>query len=412
MRIALLVTDHQRGGTPLRLARLAVGLRERGVEVVAGCLAPPGPVSGDLERSGVATFACDARGPTDAAALWRLARHIRDLRPDLLHATLTHANVAARVVGWVLRVPVIGSTATIEVERPLHRVLERRTAFLDALHIVNSRAVARHVEECYGISAARIRITPPLTILPKRLSEGWLSESERPATRRSPTKGWSPTEGWSPSGEHESKTAARRALGLPAEATVVAWVGRFDPAKRVERLVRAAAEAPCRALHFLLAGDGPLRPRIEALARELGVAPRVHLCGWLDDVSAALCAADLFALPSRTEGMPNAVLEALAHGLPVIGSDIPALRELAEDGAPIELVAEVDAAARENDEGRAAAPAWAQRLAALAADVGERQSRSTAALAWAHARLDPDRAVDTHVAVYEEILVAAGDADL
>ncbi len=94
MRVALLVTDLERGGTPLRLVRLARGLSAAGVEVHAGCLAPRGPLSSELTAAGLATFACDAEDARDFLALKRLSQHMRRVQPDLIHATLLHANVA------------------------------------------------------------------------------------------------------------------------------------------------------------------------------------------------------------------------------------------------------------------------------------------------------------------------------
>ncbi|MEW6249063.1 MAG: glycosyltransferase, partial [Planctomycetota bacterium] len=313
MRIMLLVTDFERGGTPLRVARLARGLHAAGVEVHAGCLAPPGPVGAELEAAGVTTFACGAEDARDFLALHRLSQHVRRIRPDLIHAHLMHANVSARLVGAIQRVPVIGSTATIEVERPWHRALERATAGIDRAHIVNSQALAEHVHEAFGIARRRIHVVPPSLAL---LDSG----RTLPAT---------------PAELDAARVAARSALGIPSHEFVVAWVGRFDSVKRLELVVGAAeilaASVPCR---FLLAGDGPHRPVIEQLLRLSSAARVVHLLGWRADVAEILSAADAFVFPSLTEGMPNAVLEAMAAGLPVVGSDIPALRELAGPDGP------------------------------------------------------------------------------
>lgn len=295
MRILLFVTDLQRGGAPLRLARLARGLRAVGEDVVVGCLAPPGPVGADLERAGVPTFACGARHAKDFTALWRFARHIRHFNPALIHATLTHANVAARLVGRGLRVPVLTSTATLEVERRWHRFAERLTGRLDCGHVVNSQTLARHVARAFRVPPARIYVVPPAIDAPPRLA----------------------------------RADARRQLGLSEEEFVVLWAGRFDPVKRLDLLVRCAERLRARSFRFLLAGDGPARPAVETLIRASGAPGAVTLLGWQEDLGPALSAADVFFFPSRTEGLPNAVLTAMAFGLPVVGSDIPALRELA-----------------------------------------------------------------------------------
>lgn len=358
LRVALLVTDHERGGSPLRLARLAIGLRNAGVDVFAGCLAPRGPVSDELEREGIPTFSCDARGARDFAALGRLSRHLKRIRPDLIHATLTHANVAARLVGAWLRIPVIGSTATIEVERRWHRWAERATIWLERAHVVNSAAVAAHVRAAFRISAERVFLIPPM-----------------PASRP----------------PAPPKDAARAALGLPLDTPVVAWVGRLDPVKRVGLLVRAAEVLEDLHVHLLLAGDGPQRAEIEALRTASPTRERVHLLGWRSDVEAVFAAADIFALPSLTEGVPNALLEALAAGLPAIASDIPTLREIAAACPAVRLVAGADAGA------------VAAALCELLGDRERLADLSRSAVEWSRAAHAPALAVEALLHVYRGV---------
>lgn len=310
MRVMLLVTDLERGGTPLRLARLARGLREIGVEVAVGCLAPPGPVSRELDAAGIRTFACGARSARDWGALLRLAEHVRRIQPDVIHSTLVHANVAARLVGFLMRVPVVTSTATIEVERRWHVSAERLTAFLDGGHIVNSTALTAHVTETFGRPIESVFVAPPLI-----------------ATMD----------------QRVGRAAARRALGVDASAFVVAWAGRLDPVKRVDLLIRCVEllpdDTPC-----VMAGDGPDRARIASLVAGSRASNRIRMLGWQGDLSTLYSAADAFVFPSLTEGLPNVVLEAMAAGLPVIASDIPAHRELVGDPPRLVLVPGHDAA--------------------------------------------------------------------
>ncbi|MFQ5805314.1 MAG: glycosyltransferase family 4 protein [Phycisphaerae bacterium] len=359
MRIALLVTDFQRGGTPLRLARLAEGLKRAGIDVSVGCLAPAGPVSDGLQSATIPTFACDARSAGDLFALRRLGRHLRRLGPDLVHATLTHANVAARLVGDWLHIPVVTSTATIEVERRWHLTVERCTAGMDCGHIVNSQALAGHVAEAFGLSRDRIHVVPPsLAPLPARVD----------------------------------RRAARRQLNLSEGAFVVLWVGRFDPVKRLDIAVRCAEILSDLPSHLLLAGDGPARRHVENLARCSSASQRIHLPGWQDDLGPAFCAADAFLFPSRTEGMPNAVLQAMAFGLPVVASDIPALRELAGDDERVLLIKGPDA------------DKYAAALRELREHGEGSQALGRRAANWARAHLDPEETVRATIAVYERVL--------
>jgi glycosyltransferase involved in cell wall biosynthesis len=358
VRVMLLVTDHERGGTPLRLARLARALRDVGVDVFAGCLAPPGPLSAELAAAGIPTFACGAAGAHDWAALWRLAQHVRRIRPDLIHATLLHANVAARLVGLLHRVPVVTATATIEVERRWHAWAERLTGRMDRGHIVNSAALAGHVVRTFWLPWRHVHVVPPSLDLP----------SERP-----------------------DRAAARAALGIPDHEFVVAWVGRFDPVKRLDLVVRCAemmTAVPCR---FLLAGDGPYRETLERIIGQSAARPLVHLLGWCDDLRPVLSAADAFLFPSLTEGMPNAVLEALAAGLPVVASNLPALRQLS-CGQHLVLV--------DGDQPRA----FADALLQLHGDEALRRAIGARAAAWAHQNLHPQATVRAVLRVYEQVL--------
>ncbi len=365
MRVVLLVTDLEPGGTPLRLARLARGLTGLGVEVTVGCLAPRGPVSAALEADGIPAFACDAASRLDWSVLPRLARHVRRIEPDLIHATLVHANIAARLVGGWLGLPVLTSTATIERERPWHIWLERATAGLDAGHLVCGRALAEHVVEHFGRPLETVFVVPPLIEWPQ------------PALARQ---------------------EARRRLGLADDVFVVVWAGRFDAAKRLDLLIDTAELLAREPFHFLLAGDGPLRARIESRVREGPSRDSIRLLGWQANLAPLLAAGDMLMFPSLTEGMPNAVLEAIAAGLPAIASDLPSLRELAERGAPLELVS----ADRVED--------YADRLRRLAGDPSTRQTMAERALTWARENLDPAAAVRAVLEVYQTILTRTAPA--
>lgn len=305
MRIVLLVTDLQPGGTPLRIAAIARGLRDAGDEVTVGCLAGRGAVSDELERDGITTFACGARRPWHLGAIWRLRSQLRRIRPDIVHSTLLHANVAARLVCDWLRIPLLTSTATIEVERKWHLRLERWTAGWDAGHIVNGPSLAEHVIREFGRPRERVFVVPPfLDRVPTRMD----------------------------------RADARKQLGLPPDAPVVGWFGRFDPVKRLDLILDCAIELRDTDIHFVLAGDGPLRPAIEARVGRDHLADRVHLPGWLPDPGVLLSAADVMVFPSLTEGLPNAVLQSMWAGVPVLASDIPAHRDLSGTECRLSLV--------------------------------------------------------------------------
>ncbi len=122
----------------------------------------------------------------------------------------------------------------------------------------------------------------------------------------------------------------RTELGLVPTDTLVTQVAEFTTRKRQADLVRAAALVP--GVHLALPGDGPLFEEVRALAASLGVAERVHLLGFRRDIPALLRASRAAALVSDQEGLPTCVIEALALGVPVVGTDIRGTGELLRQG--------------------------------------------------------------------------------
>jgi len=117
-------------------------------------------------------------------------------------------------------------------------------------------------------------------------------------------------------------------------------VGRLVYQKGIDVLLQALAGLRDQAWELTVVGDGPLRVQLEQQATDLGLNDRVVFVGWLDPaaVRAQLAQATLFPYPSRDEGMPNAVLEAMAAGLPVVATHIAGNEELVQDGVNGHLV--------------------------------------------------------------------------
>jgi len=120
--------------------------------------------------------------------------------------------------------------------------------------------------------------------------------------------------------------------------------GRLSDQKNFAALVDAAArlvpEFP--ALRVVIGGEGELRPDLEAQIRARGLEEVVALPGNLEDLQDLMAAADLLAMPSRYEGLPLVLLEAMAAGLPVVGTRIPGIAEVVTDGVEGSLVAADD----------------------------------------------------------------------
>jgi len=301
LRVMMLTTDLQRGGLPLRLVRLACRLRDVDVEPIVGCLAPPGPLSAVLESAGIETFSCDAHGSFDATCLTRLAGHVRRIRPNLIHSSLFHANLAARLVGrFDAPRPIITSTVTIEIERTWHRWMESLTCGWSDLHVANSAAVAAHVCTDLGFSPSRVVVIPNGVDI-ERIDQAPMIE--------------------------------RQAFGIEPDVPLVVWAGRMDPVKDLATFVEVIALLRKRGkITAVLLGDGPERPHIQAFIHHCGLESVIRMALWSDNVAGWLKAADVLLFPSLTEGSPNVVIEAMLCRCPVVASDLPATRELIEPG--------------------------------------------------------------------------------
>ncbi|TXK17814.1 glycosyltransferase family 4 protein [Homoserinibacter sp. GY 40078] len=120
----------------------------------------------------------------------------------------------------------------------------------------------------------------------------------------------------------------------PRSENVIAFLGRLDEEKFIHEILEAATKLGDLDVRVEIIGDGEVRPRLEARARELGIADRVHFTGRVsdDELRASLTAASVFAMPSRAELQSIATMEALASGLPVVAADAMALPHLVRPG--------------------------------------------------------------------------------
>jgi glycosyltransferase involved in cell wall biosynthesis len=208
------------------------------------------------------------------------------------------------VAAALARVPVRVATAQLFVEMPPLAGIDLQHALLTRClhrHIAVSKFVASRLRERFHVPPAKIVVIP---------------NAARTDAMASPVP----------------RTELARADAGP----VVLTVARLDGQKGITHLLDAAAAVPNAS--FAIAGDGPNRTALEAHAASLGVGDRVRFLGHRHDVPALLAAADLFVLPSLYEGLPLAVLEAMAAGVPVIATAIGGTDEVVRDGETGTLV--------------------------------------------------------------------------
>jgi glycosyltransferase involved in cell wall biosynthesis len=378
LRILYLINDLAVGGAQRVLVSQACGLDPtRYAAEVASLEIIPGSLGDELAPRGIPVHALRTPAEPVAAAWPRLVRLLRSGRYAALHSHLAAAEVAGSLAACCADVRAVVATLhnlrDWEESRnhPL-RWMERRTLALADRVIAVSDAVRDAVTRCCPRLARR-------TVVVRNGVD--LERVRGTAERRAP---------------------ARARYGFGGNEFVVGAIARFDRSKGLDVLLEAVALAAPRipTLRLLLAGDGAERERLESLARTLRIAGITTFAGTQREIRDPLAAFDIFAAPSRTEGLGIAILEALAAGVPALGARVGGIPEVIEDEICGELVDGLEPRR------------WADRIAALAVDRS-RLARLAAAAPAQAARFSMAASVGALQTIYDAALAAsdAGDRD-
>lgn len=321
LRIIVMTNRFGDVGTHPQLCRLALHLRNAGHDVRAVTLAPPGTIAGMFGEAGIETDLVDAsRRGSFLPVVGRLTNLFRRWRADVVVAFLYEAIMPARLAARLAGVPVVVSSIRNEYFGPRYRELViRATERLSAATVVNSRRVADSLVR-RGIASR-----PHLVVIYNGIDISLFHSSA------------------------EARKDVRGSLGLVDEDFVWLTIGRLAEQKAYPSLFQAfsAVVDDVPRSKMLVAGRGPLQAELESVVRRSGLQASISFLGFRSDVTSLLAAADALVMASRYEGMPNAVMEALASGLPVVGTDVGGMPELVKEGVNGYLVppAEPDALA-------------------------------------------------------------------
>ena len=347
LRVLWLIKGLAAGGSERLLVEHAIaGDRDRFDYEVAYLLADKRHLVGDLEELGVPTHCLGVQTEADPRWLWRLGRLLHTRKFDVVHA---HSPVSASIARVVIRSS-FPSTGFVYTEHnrwpsyhPITRTMNRLTYPLnnavlavsgDVVQSMNWSARRRAEVLTHGIDLDRVRAN------------------------------------------HAKRDAVRAELGVGPDEVLVITVANLRVNKRYPDLLAAArwvldTGAPVR---FAAAGQGPLEAEVRAEHARLGLGDRFTLLGYRSDAQRLIAGADLFALASSHEGLPVAVMEAFALGVPVVSTAAGGMNQAVHDGVNGLLVPPRDPNALADALVRALDPALRARLSAGAAASGERYS--------------------------------------
>lgn len=358
LRLALVMTTLGVGGAEGQFVQLALALRRRGYDVEVVCLHDETAAADTLRAAGIRVDTGRAgSGPPLRRAL-RLVRcacqtvwRWRRCQPDVVHGVLLHgyvfAGLAARLAG--VRI-FVSSRRSLGMFKDAHPILRRAEAWVNrrtTLVVANSEAVREDTLRREHLPPARVEV----------IHNGL---SSRPPSA-------------------DARTRVRTELSVPATAPVGITVANLIHYKAHDVLLAGWTHVAARIpeARLWLVGEGPERPRLTRAIAQAGLDDRVVLLGSRRDVADLLAAADLLVHPSREEGFSNALLEAMAAGLPIVATDVGGNAEAVVAGLtgtlvppddPTALGAAVIDVLTQPDRGAAMGEAGRQRVVACFGD--------------------------------------------
>src|SRR5262245_33969105 len=359
--IAFVLTSFEPGGTERQMIELVRRLDRSRWQVHVACFRARGAWFGRVAEAAesVATFPIDSfKSRGMLRQMWAFARWCRSLHIVVVHTAALPSNVFGLPAAALARVPVrVGNRRELNPGKSRAAITLQRAAYSCAHAIVANSGAAADRLRLEHVPARKV------TVIPNGL---------------------------------DATACARR---VPrARLRKVVMVANLRVEKGHDVLIDAAVDVLRNVpdVRFDLVGAGPELDRLRTRARARGVADAITFAGHCDDVAARLADADVFVLPSRSEAFPNAILEAMAAGLPIVASAVGGILELIDDGRTGVLVPAGDPGA------------LAHALCHVIADAPHTARLGEAARAEASARYSFDRMVGAFEQLYLSELARRG----
>ncbi len=331
LRVCQLITSLEPAGAERCVYELAKRLDGDRFDVQVLAL-QGGAVADWLAEAGVKVTVLDVRGKWHVSKLAALTRTLRRERIDLLHTHLFHAGVAGRAAAYLADVPHV--IHTIHVAEGRFRPWRFAYARLLANSYDRLVCVSRSVRDFHANRSG----------LPLWRYTVIANGIDTSAFRR----------------DAQSRRRLRGEGGIADGAVLVAFVGRLDYQKGVDTLLAAASHLGARGspMNLVIAGDGPKRRLVENFIKHGEGGRYCRLLGFISDVRAVLSAADIAAMPSRWEGWPLSLGEAMACGLAVVAAPVAGIGDvlvdgvnglMVERGSPVALADAIERLARDGE---------------------------------------------------------------
>ena len=299
-KILFFIIDLNSGGAEWQLARLTAALPSDEFDIQVVCMNSCGEVAAWLKNQSIPVKCLDYNKPTHIWNLLKLVKILRNFKPDIMHNWMFHANIIGKIIGKICGVKkIISSLRVIEKERPYHICLERWTAVLNTDILCNSNGLRNHMAEA-GFPVDKLKVIP---------------NSFDKARFHFNTKVCPKDNRWK-----------------------LLFLGRISTQKGLIYLVEALKLLKESSINFRLDLYGTVEN--EKLYCELqAMISKYALDNYVkfntsfshEKINQLMSQSHLLLHPSLWEGMPNAVMEAMASGLPVIATDIEGTGELIED---------------------------------------------------------------------------------
>jgi glycosyltransferase involved in cell wall biosynthesis len=306
LKVVYVISDLDIGGAQIHALYLLANLDPQKFSPHLICIGKKGQLLQRVEECGIPTVVMNLPRKRQALkALTRLVCHLRVLRPDAIMVFGFNAEILGRLAGRL-----IGVKKSIVWFHGLEE--SDKNFLLTAIHRFLNRGTSTYmcVTRAQKMLLLERRITTSENI--QIMNNGVDLEKFNPA----------------------SNGRLREELSLNQESFVVGIVAALRPEKNHELLIMAMSKITEREpkVTLLIIGDGPEREKLTALACSLGLETSVRFLGNRSDIAELLTCMNVFVLCSKTEAAPLAVLEAMACGLPVVCSDVGAMREIIDDG--------------------------------------------------------------------------------